>query len=454
MLTLIAFLVTIGILVTVHEYGHYQVARWCGVKVLKFSIGFGKPIWSKRFGADQTEFAVAAIPLGGYVKMHGEGLIVAQSQSEEDAHRAFNRQSVYKRMAIVLAGPFANFLLAIVLYWALFLSGTVGLKPYVGNITPGSPAAIGGIQHGMKILKINGQDIESWQDARWVLLNDTIERPYIDMEAESDAGEISLHRLLLPQPVQDNPDVDVLEKLGLTIDEPTIPARIGELLKDGPAMQAGLKEGDLVTSLNGLSVLDWEQFVREIKKNPNQMIEIKVLRERFPLTLSIKPEAIEENGKLIGRIGAGVKVEQSEIEDYLVTQHYDVLAAFGKSLDKTLETAVISLKMLGHMVMGNVSWKSMSGPVSIASYAGQSAQMGLKVFVGFLALVSVSIGVLNLLPIPVLDGGHFMYYIVEFITGKPVSELAVNLGQKIGFILLIFTMLLALYNDLNRLIAG
>lgn len=454
MLTLVAFLITIGILVTVHEYGHFQVARWCGVKVLKFSIGFGKPIWTKRFGADQTEFAIAAIPLGGYVKMHGEGLIATEPQDKEDADRAFNRQSVYKRMAIVLAGPFANFLLAILLYWVLFLSGTVGLKPYIGNIVSGSPAEISGIQSGMKILKINGQGVTSWQDARWILLNDTIERKHIDMEVESSAGKTSIHRLEFSQSVQDNPDTDILQKLGLTIAQPSIPARIGEVLQGSAAMHANLTTGDLVSTVNGVPVKDWENFVQEIKKYPNQKIELAVLRDRLPLVLTIKPDAVTENGQLIGRIGAGVKVEEALFEDYLVTQHYNLFSAFVKSIDKTIETTVFSLKMLGHMVMGDVSWKSMSGPVSIASYAGQSANMGLKVFIGFLALVSISIGVLNLLPIPVLDGGHLMYYMVEFLTGRPVSELAVNLGQKVGFILLIFAMLLALYNDLNRLIAG
>lgn len=454
MLTVMAFIITIGILVTVHEYGHFQVARWCGVKVLKFSVGFGKPIWSKKFGSDQTEFVLAAIPLGGYVKMLGEGLSQGQAHPAEDMSRAFNHQSVQKKMAIVLAGPIANLLLAIVLYCGLFMSGIVGLKPLVGASLPNSPAAASGINSGSMIVKVDGKTVTTWQDVRWHLLNASLKNRKIMLQAVNQRGELSLHQLDVSSVNQGNVDADVVTKLGLSIYQPSIPARIGEVVADSPAETAGLKSGDLILSVNQQKIADWESFVATIKSRPQQTLELDIMRGDQEINLAITPELVVENGERYGRIGAGFELAQAQLEKFLVTQHYGLFDAIIKSLEKTWDTAIFSLKMLGNMVLGNVSWKGMSGPVTIASYAGQSANMGLKVFVGFLALVSISIGVLNLLPIPILDGGHLMYYMFEFFTGKPASEFAIAWGQKIGFFILIFTMILALYNDLNRLITG
>jgi len=454
MLTIVAFIITIGILVTVHEYGHFQVAKWCGVKVIKFSVGFGKPIWSKKIGKDQTEFVLAAIPLGGYVKMLGEELVAADAESSEDMSRALNRQSVQKRMAIVLAGPAANLLLAIALYSILFMSGTVGLKPIVGQPVSGTAAAMSGIKAGVTITKVDSQPVTTWQDVRWYLLNTSLENSKVTLEVINQANEMSLHELNISGVNQDNVDNDILEKLGLTVFQPSVPARIGEIVAGSPAEQSGLKVGDLVLAINQQVVADWESFVAIIKNKPNQSVVLKVLRADKEINLNVTPDLINEKGNSYGRIGAGFKIEQAQLEPFLVTKNYGLFDAIVKSIEKTWETAIFSLKMLVNMIMGNVSWKGMSGPVTIASYAGQSANVGIKAFIGFLALVSISIGVLNLLPIPILDGGHFMYYMVEFFTGKPASAFAVNLGQKIGFIILIFTMLLALYNDLNRLITG
>lgn len=455
MLTIIAFIVTLGILVTIHEYGHFQVAKWCGVKVIKFSIGFGKPLWSKKFGVDQTEFAIAAIPLGGYVKMLGEGQSAEdEDYSGQDMSRALNRQSVGKRMAIVLAGPLANLLLAIVLYWALFMSGTVGIKPFVGDSIENSPAAISKIKPGVLIQKINGKDVVTWQDVRWILLNETLKNEQVEIQVIDKVNEIQVHRLDLSKLDKDEVERDVLEKLGLTIFQPKVHARVGEIVKGSPADFANLQPGDLVLSVNNNKIPDWDTFVQQIKQHPKQPLEVLVQRESGELYLTVTPEAVNENGKLVGRIGAGVKIDQSEMDQYLVIKHFTVAGALISGIEKTWQTSIFSLKMLGNMLSGNISWKGMSGPVSIASYAGQSANMGVKVFIGFLALVSISIGILNLLPIPILDGGHFMYYMVEFLTGKPVSEAAVNIGQKIGLFLLGWMMVLALYNDMNRLITG
>lgn len=455
MLTLLAFILTLGILVTVHEYGHFQVARWCGVKVLKFSVGFGKPIWSKKIGSDQTEFIIAAIPLGGYVKMLGEEqLSSAENTAGQDMSRAFSQQSVIKRMAIVLAGPFANLLLAVILYWALFMTGTVGIKPFIGNVLENTPAAASQIRSGEMIQKVNGKDVATWQDVRWILLNESLKNGSVEIQAIDNNQQIHLYQIATTGLNDDNTDVDILQKLGLTVYQPKVPARIGQIVENSPADSAGLEVGDLVVAINDKEIGDWEALVQEVRLHPAEKLEMVIQRDSKEYRLSIIPEAAKENGEAVGRIGAGFKAEQAQLDQYFVTQHFTIIEALAKSVEKTWETSIFSLKMLGNMLIGNVSWKGISGPVTIASYAGQSANMGVKVFIGFLALVSISIGVLNLLPIPILDGGHFMYYMVEFFTGKPVSEAVINVGQRVGFFILGWMMVLVLYNDMNRLITG
>ncbi len=458
MLTVLAFIFTLGLLVTVHEFGHFQVAKWCGVKVLQFSIGFGKPLLRKKFGPDQTEFIIAAIPLGGFVKMLDEREFEPDASStqysEADLVRAFNRQSVAKRIAIVLAGPAANLLLAIVLYWWLFMTGVAGMKPIVGKVVEHSPAAIASITNGEMIQKINGKDVATWQDARWVLLNESLKSKSVEIQAINSRQEIHVHQLNTTKLNLDNASADILHTLGLTIFQPDIPARIGAILENSPAALAGLVSNDLVVMINHKSVRNWDDFVREVRLNPNIPLELTVKRNNQEIALVVRPESVIENAKSIGRIGASFKIEQSELNQLFVTTHYSATAALVKAVEKTWETSVFSIKMLGNMIAGQLSWKGMSGPVTIASYAGQSASIGIKAFIGFLALISISIGVLNLLPIPVLDGGHFMYYVIEIFTGKPVSEEAMIIGQKIGFALLGSLMILALYNDINRLITG
>ncbi|MGZ8257808.1 MAG: RIP metalloprotease RseP [Methylotenera sp.] len=466
MLTALAFIFTLGLIVTVHEYGHFQVAKWCGVKILRFSIGFGKPLWSRKFGRDQTEFVIAAIPLGGYVKMLDEREIAQESNSQDSDQQAsqlnysetelkcaFNRQSVAKRIAIVLAGPFANLLLAIFLYWLVFMMGVVGMKPIIGKVVENSPAAIASINLGETIQKINGKDVATWQDARWLLLNESLKNKSVEIQALDSHQQIHLHQLDLSGLNHDDFEKDILEKLGLTIYQPDIPARIGEVLKSSPADLAGLKANDLVLVINKNKVRIWNDFVQEIRQHPNVPLDVLVKRDSEEVKLTVRPEPVIVNGNTIGRIGATFVV-QNELGQLFVTTHYSTIEALVKATEKTWDTAIFSLKMLGNMVTGQASWKSMSGPVTIASYAGQSASMGFTVFITFLALISISIGVLNLLPIPVLDGGYFMYYMVEIFTGKPVSEATMVIGQKIGFSLLGFMMILALYNDINRLITG
>ena len=458
MLTVFSFIFTLGLLVTIHEYGHFQVAKWCGVKVLKFSIGFGKPLWVKRFGIDNTELVIAAIPLGGYVKMLDEREFSdesnAPSYTETELKRAFNRQSVFKRIAIVIAGPVANLLLAMLLYWLLFMMGVVGIKPIVGKVAEHSPAAEANLAAGDSIQKINGNSVASWQEISWILLKESLKNNKVEVEVLNSLQKPQIHSLNIGNINADSNNKDLLNSLGITVFQPNIPARIDTVVKNSPADLAGLKTNDLLLSINAIKIKSSDDFIQQVRKNPKVALEVIVEREETEIQIKLTPEQVLENDEKIGRIGASFKQDPGVIDKFLVTTHYSVLEAFIKATEKTWDNSIFTLKMLGKMLTGQVSIKGISGPVTIASYAGQSASMGFKVFIGFLAIISISIGILNLLPIPVLDGGHLMYYMVEIFTGKPTSESVMIIGQKIGFTLLGFMMILAFYNDINRLITG
>ncbi len=462
MLTIFAFIFTLGLLITIHEYGHFIVARMFNVKVLRFSIGFGKPIWQTKFGQDQTELMIAAIPLGGYVKMLDEREIEEDKKNGEsvpplmpdDLQRAFNRLPVLKRMAVVLAGPVANLLLAIVLYWGLLISGTMGLKPIVGAVPANTVAASLGFKEDDFIQSVNGEKVQTWQDVRWEIMSHAAEKSPVSVQVVNAKYGNQVIQLDVQKIDFEDAKTDFMAQVGLIPKQPEVVAKIGEIVKNGAAERAGLKSGDVVIAMHDQKISTWEQFVSTIQSHPNQQVQLRVIREQKEMGVLITPDAKDENGKMIGRIGAGVQVDQETLNKFLIETHETPLNALVKACQKTWETSIFSLKMLGKMLMGEVSWKMMSGPVTIASYAGQSANMGIKVFVGFLALMSISIGVLNLLPIPVLDGGHLMYYMVEFFTGRPVSEAVLVAGQKIGLFLIGSMTALALFNDISRVILG
>ena len=464
MLTLLAFIVTIGVLVTIHEYGHFQVARWCNVKVLKFSIGFGKPLWQKTFGKDKTEFVLAAIPLGGYVKMLDEREQQAEEnpapQSEADLKRAFNRQSVWKRIAIVLAGPVANLLLAIILYWGLFMLGVTGMRPIVGVVEDNGLAAQASLQSGEIIQKVAGKPVSTWQEARWLLLEESFENKTVEIEGINENNELTQHTLSF-EGMDADVEIDILKKIGLGVFRLNTSAVIGEILPASVAEKAGFLASDKILRIDNVEISDWKQMVNIIKLSPNKKLQFEIKRGQETLLIAATPEAIKEGTQTVGRIGVSdKKLDQAEYENLLskhnllVEQHYSLFKSLNLAINKTWETSIFSLKMLGKMLTGQVSLKGISGPVTIATYAGESANLGLKTFLGFLALVSISIGVLNLLPIPVLDGGHLMYYMLEIIKGSPVSEKTMLVGQKIGFVLLGLLMTIAIFNDFNRLIAS
>lgn len=456
MMTILAFIITIGLLVTIHEYGHFQVARWCNVKVLRFSIGFGKPLWQKTFGKDNTEFVLAAIPLGGFVKMLDEREQQAEEtpvpQSKADLKRAFNRQSVWKRIAIVLAGPVANLLLAIILYWGLFMLGVTGMRPIIGVVADNSLAAQASLKSGEIIQKIAGKPVSTWQEARWLILEESLENKTVEIEAISN-NELIQHTLSF-EGVNNDAEIDILKKTGLDVFKPKIPAVIGEILTDSAAEKAGFMPNDKILQIDNVVTDDWEQVVNIIKLSPNKKLHFEIKRGQEIVKIAATPEAFKENKQTIGRMGAGVKLDKHELDKLLIKLNYSPFVSLQKAIAKTWDTSIFSLKMLGKMLTGQVSLKGISGPVTIAAYAGESANLGLKTFLSFLALVSISIGVLNLLPIPVLDGGHLMYYMIEILKSSPVSEKTMLVGQKIGFVLLGLLMAIAIFNDFNRLIAS
>lgn len=446
-----AFALALGLLIVVHEFGHYLVARWCGVKVLRFSVGFGRPLLSWRMGRDGTEWALAAFPLGGYVKFldEREGEVAAA-----ELPRAFNRQPVGKRFAIVAAGPVANFLLAMVLYWALFVQGTEELRPLLGTPAPQSVAAAAGFADGELVRSVDGEPIATWQDFRWEMLHHTLDRSTITVETSSANGNINVRRLDLSGLDSEDLDGDFLQRLGFRPYRPRIPAVIGSVLPDGPGDAAGLRSGDRIAGVDGKPVRDWGEFVALVRESPERTLVLNVERQGRLLDLPVTPAAAEEGGKTVGRVGVGVQDPGFDRSLLFTTVRFGPLEAAGRAARQTWETSAFSLSALGRMITGEISWRNLSGPVTIADYAGQSAKLGLAHYLKFLALISISLGVLNLLPIPLLDGGHLMYYIVEIIKGGPVSERVMEIGQQIGLALLIMLMAFAFYNDINRLISS
>ena len=450
-LTIIAFIFALGLLIVFHEFGHYLVARLCNVKVLRFSVGFGRPLIRKYWGRDQTEWVIAAIPIGGYVKMldEREGKV-----APEDLSRSFNRMTVSRRFAIVSAGPIANFLLAILLYWLLFMHGVSGMKPTLGPIIPDSPAAIANFEAGETIVKIGDELVSTWQDARWTLLSKAIERtPALTVEILSKDKQVAWRKLDLSKLNANDLDADFLKKIGLNVYQPKIKPVIAQVIPNGIADRAGLLINDEILSVNEKEIVQWKDLVQQIQNNPGNLLVMKIQRNNTKVSVKIIPEATTQNGKQIGKIGIGPKIDHSKFKDLLVEVSYPASTAMAKAINKTWETSVFTLQMLWKMVMGEVSLKNISGPITIADYAGKSAQMGVASYLGFLALISISLGVLNLLPIPLLDGGHLMYYVVEIIKGSPLSERAMEIGQQMGMMMLFTLMAFAIYNDINRLIS-
>jgi regulator of sigma E protease len=449
--TVLAFIVALGILIVVHEYGHYLVARLCGVKVLRFSVGFGRPLAVWRRGADRTEWVIAAVPFGGYVKMldEREGPV-----AQHELGRAFNRQSVARRFAIVVAGPLFNFAFAILVYAGLFMYGLPEARPVLGEPPAASAAADAGLRRGDTVRAVEGEAISTWQELRWRVLQAALQRQSLRLEVVNERGHMGEATLDLRSYPADEVEGDALERIGLRLFRPPLDPVLGQVVGGGAAERAGLAAGDRVVRADGKPVDSWEALVNAIRARPGKPLALTVERDGTTRTVEVVPESVASGDTRVGRIGAAPRVPPEHAERMLIRVHHGPLESLGRAVAKTWDISVFSLKMLGKMLLGQVSWKHLSGPVTIADFAGQSAQMGWISYLTFLALISISLGVLNLLPIPLLDGGHLMYYAIEVIKGRPVSERAMELGQRVGLALLLVMMAFAFYNDLNRLLTG
>ncbi|MFL2840879.1 MAG: RIP metalloprotease RseP [Pseudohongiellaceae bacterium] len=451
-INIIAMVVTLGILVTIHEFGHYWVARRCGVKIECFSIGFGKSIFS--WYRDETEYRIAILPLGGYVKMFGEQ---DADISENEKALAFNHKTLWQKTAIVSAGPLANLFLAVALYWVMFMTGVSGFAPVVGNLAPDSPVALVGMRGGDELISVDGEQTRTWQEVRIALLERLGEDGAIDLSFVSPGSDlisdisIRINRWLI-----DDGEPDVLGALGIIPYRLDIPAIIGEIVPESRAEQAGLLPQDEILTVNQLELSGWLHWVDIVREKPEQDLLIQVRRQQQILGLTIRPEiSIDNNGDQIGYIGASVTVPEvmpTLPEEMNRAVSYSPFAALPYAFTETWDNGIFILDSIKKMIVGLISVENLSGPITIAQIAGQTATFGLEYYLSFLAVLSISLGILNLLPIPVLDGGHLFYYLIEAIIRRPVPGKVQAVGMQLGLFIIVSIMFIAFYNDINRLL--
>lgn len=445
----LAALIVLGPLIAIHEFGHFWVARRAGVKVLTFSIGFGPALlkWRDRQG---TLFQLAAIPLGGFVRMadEREGEVPAA-----DLPHAFNRQSPWVRMAIVAAGPLINLVFAVLLYWIIFLQGTETLRPLIGRVLPQSPAALAGLQPGDELLAIDGQPVHDWEAINYALIDRMGESGVLRLQLRPAAGGAVQERQLSLQQYLGGRDVDPFREIGFTPWQPAFEPVIGEVMPEGAGARQGLKAGDRILAVDGQPVTIWQDFTDVVRAQPEQVLLVLVRRGEQTVELRLIPRGEKDDQGIVrGKLGIMLKEQAVQVpEQYRQIQHYGPLQALGMAVAKTGKLIVFTLESMVKMVQGLISVNNLSGPITIAKVAGQTAAMGWQALLGFMALLSVSLGVLNLLPIPVLDGGHLVLHGIEGLTGRPVPERVQELGLRIGLFLLMSLMLLAIFNDLSRL---
>lgn len=447
------FIVAIGLLVTFHEFGHYWVARKAGVKVLRFSVGFGKPLfsWKKTTAdGDEIDYVVAALPLGGYVKMLDER---EGSVPDADKSRAFNNQSIGKRFAIVFAGPAFNFILAVFLYWIIFILGTTVDRPLVGEPIPQSMASIAGFQLQDEVLSVGHVEVRSWNQFRMEILDQGLNGGDLEIGVRAIDGSEYTRTLALGEMQLLKNEGDIFTHIGFQQWWPTLQAIIGGVVEGGAAENAGLREGDVVVMVDGVAIDEWIALVEVIRDNPNKEMQFEVIRDGVTKNISVIPNSRKiENGEQQGFIGAYNHIPE-DVKQMMVTRiEHSPLQAISSAVVKTWDMSSLTLRVLWKMVSGEAALSNISGPITIATYAGVTASIGLVSFLSFLAVISVSLGVLNLLPIPMLDGGHLFYYIIEIIKGSPVSEAFEIRGQQVGIVVLASLMCIAIFNDIQRLL--
>jgi len=449
--TVLAFIGSMGTLVVLHELGHYLVARACGVKVLRFSVGMGRVVWSRRVGPDQTEWAISALPLGGYVEMLDSRAQDVSGLSPQELKREFTRQNVWVRIAIAGAGPLANFLVAILLYACLYMHGVPEPVSKLGQVPVASAAYAAGLRAGDKVTAINGHAVGVWSDLRWQVIQAAVDRidAHIDVR-HADGAQASL---MLPGSALAALDLDsdVLDKLGIVVARP--PPTLNSVLPDGAAARAGLQAGDLMVSVDGQPVVDGLDLINIIRASAGKTVMIALRRAGRDLTLPVTPDT--DTAKSLDGKGT-VTVGKISVYPALAPAMIDVASppftAIGKATGKVWDASALTLKMVGKMVVGQASLKNVTGPITIADYAGQAAQIGWVPYLSFVAFISISLGVMNLLPIPVLDGGHLLYYSLEVLTGRPVPERFAEMSRRLGVGLLAALIVLALFNDVTRLL--
>lgn len=444
--TVFYFLLALAVLIAFHELGHFYAARRLGVKVLRFSIGIGHSIWRYRKSPEDTEFSIGVLPLGGYVKMvdEREGEV-----APKDLPHAFNRQRLSVRAAIVVAGPFANFLLAILLYWFVFMIGETGLKTVLGPVAQGTLAEQAGFVEGDEIVAVGDKPTPTWGVAIGELIDQAMDKENLSIEVKTNQGAPAHRILSIPRDVAENPEL-LHDRLGFQPFQPAVPPVVERVEPGSAAETAGLAAGDRLLTLDGETIDDWKQLVDYVRAHPNKDISVTVERAGAQLPLSLRPTEVDSPRGKIGRIGAVAQLPKDLLASMQVTYRLNALPAFAAAVGKTWDYSIMTLKMIGRMLIGRASVENLSGPISIAQYAGQSASMGLVQFLKFLAIVSVSLGVLNLLPIPVLDGGHLMFYLVEGLMGKPMPERLQAMFQNIGLVILFSLMILTFYLDIMR----
>ena len=448
LISLLSFIVAISVIVTIHEFGHYIVARWCGVKVQRFSVGFGQALYRYVSPRSDIEYVVAAIPLGGYVKMLDER---EQEVDASEKHRAFNNKSVYSRFAIVAAGPMANFIFAVFAYMSMYMIGVQGIVAEISQVEENTIAYHSGLQAGDVIVSINDKTISTWEDLSLTLISEGLKTGVVQIQKTDSEGQASQIPLDLSDSRVLVGEGNPISKIGISPWRPELTTQFGEFSSDSAAQQQGFLEGDTVLEVNGQAVDGWMNWVALVKSHPGKDMKLLILRDQQRLAMTLRPRAIEIDGEVIGRIGVRPWIDREALKQRQITTKQDFFAAFQHGMSKTYDMSVLTVKLLGKLITGEASTKNISGPISIAEFAGISAQIGLASFLSTLAIISISIGILNLLPVPMLDGGHLMYYLIEMVKGSQVSEAIQILGQKLGILMLAGLMLLAFYNDIQRL---
>ena len=447
LISILAYVAVIGVLVTAHEFGHFIVARKLGIKVLRFSIGFGKPLFTWHRRGDETEYVLAILPLGGYVKMADER---EGEVAPADLPRAFNRQSIPRRFAVVLAGPVFNLLFAVLAYWVIFMVGIPGIRPVVGDIQPGSLAATAGFQAQDEITAVDGHETRTWDAVLLAMFQGVLNGHELRVGVHTPAGRDDELTLRLGDTRQLTEPGKLLTGLGLSQWDPPLPPVIDQVAPGGTASLSGVQSGDRVVSLQGQPVASWQAMRQEIMRSPGKTLDIVVERAGRQRPLALRVGSVSSDAGAVGSIGVRVKIPDGFYDSLRVEQRYNPPAALWQGLTHTANMSWLTLDAVWNMLLGNVSWRNISGPIDIAQFAGYAAQSGLVTFLELLAFVSISLGVLNLLPIPVLDGGHLLYFVVESFKGSPVSERAEVMGQRLGIALLMLLMGFAVYNDLVR----